>query len=76
MSRFFPEMFCSAAAMFGGCFAAYMASVLLVSAGIALAVSVVFFAGAALAVRLCFVILLTELLLRMVFSSPAGFPIR
>ena len=77
MGRFFPEMFCSAAAIFGGRFAAYMTSFLLVCAGIALAVSVVFFAGGAPAVRLRFVILPTVLpLIPVILPVPAESPMR
>ena len=76
MSRFFAEMNSSSADSFGGCFAAYMASLLLVFTGIAVAVSVVFFAEGALAVRLCFVIVLAILVLRTVIPVPAEAPMR
>ena len=59
MGRFYAEMNTSAAASFGGRFAAYMTSLLLVFAGIAAAVSVVFSPLNALVVRLCFVVVLT-----------------
>jgi len=76
MSRFYPEMnTSSAAAAFGGCFAAYMTSLLLVFAGIALAVSVVFFVEAAVMVRLCFgillgVIFIFDVMIPAPFASP------
>ena len=64
MGRFYSEMNTSSADSFGGCFAAYMTSLLLVFAGIALAVSVVFFAEATVSVRLCFGILLGVIIIR------------
>ena len=75
MSRFCSEMNSSPADTFGGRFAAYMASVLLVFAGIAVAVSVVFFAETALAVRLCFgillgVIFIFDVMIPAPFASP------
>ena len=77
MSRFYPEMNTSSAAAFGGCFAAYMTSLLLVFAGIALAVSVVFFAEATVSVRLCFGILLGVIfILDVMIPSPFASPMR
>ena len=77
MSRFCSEMNSSPADTFGGCFAAYMTSILLVFAGIAVAMSVVFFAEAALAVRLCFgLILLVIGFCSVILSAPAKAPMR
>ena len=77
MSRFSTEMNTSSAASFGGCFVAAVTSVLLMFAGIAVAVSVVFFAEAALAVRLCFgLILLVIGFCSVILSAPAKAPMR
>ena len=77
MSRFCSEMNSSPADTFGGCFAAYMTSILLVFAGIAVAMSVVFFAGTAPAVRLCFALLFGEIVVfRVRIGAPAAFPMR
>ena len=75
MGRFYSEMNTSSADSFGGCFAAYMTSLLLVFAGIALAVSVVFFAEATVSVRLCFgivlgVISVFDVMIPAPFASP------
>ena len=59
----------STAAFGSGCFAAQMASFLFVLAGIALAVSVVFFAVDVLAVRLLGVIIIS-LLLAVIIRIP------
>ena len=77
MGRFFSEMNTIAAARFGGCFAAYFTSLLLTFAGIALAVSVVFCADAALAVRLCPVFVCVLMcLLRVIRTASSPAPMR
>ena len=58
MSYCSPMMNSSTAGYCGGCFAARMTSALLLAAGIALAMSVVFFSAAVLGVRLCIISLI------------------
>ena len=60
----------TAAASCDGSFAAPMASFLLILAGIALAVSVVFFSALILAVRLCAVILVSVCVIPLLVVIP------
>ena len=77
MGRSYSEMNTSSAAGFGGYFAAFAASLLLVFAGIATAVSVVFFAGNVFVVRLCLLLMLSVILaIRSVSSAPSPAPMR
>ena len=70
MGRFCSEMKTSAAASFGGKFVAFMTSLLLVFAGIAMAVSVVFFSLAVLDVRLQVIIISIILLVLVIPLFP------
>ena len=70
MSFFQPYGYGSTAAFGSGSFAARMASLLLVAAGIALAVSVVFFAVDVLVVRLLGVGIITLLAVIILVSAP------
>ena len=70
MSASYAQMNSTAAAYCDGSFAAPMASFLLIFAGIALAMSVVFFSAAVLAVRLCIVILVSVCVIPLLVLIP------